>query len=78
MVSRFTALRLARVAAGYRLFDVAQHLDISEQAVGRMERRDLSVSDEQLDRFARLYEVPKEFLLGQGSLKVNGTPPKRR
>lgn len=78
MVSRFSALRLARLAAGYRLFDVARHFGITEQAVGRMERHDLTVSDQQLARFAGLYEVPVAVLLGQQALTVIGAPPKRR
>ena len=38
MVSRFTALKLARVAKGLRLLDVANRLKLTEHAVGRMKR----------------------------------------
>lgn len=78
MISRFTALRLARLGAGYRLLDVAQHFALTEQAIGRMERLDLAVSDQQLGRSAALYNVPVAVLLGQQALTVIGAPPKRR
>ena len=78
MGSRHTALKLARGAKGLRLLDVANRLKLTEHAVGRIERLDLAVSDEQLEQFAELYEVPIEFLQGRGFQKVNGAPPRMR
>ena len=75
-MTRATSLRVARVAAGFRLLDASQYAGLREAQLSRVERGEALITRRRLDRLAKLYDVDLEVLLGREPLVVRGRPPR--
>ncbi len=73
--ARVTLLRIARVASGLRLDDVARLAGIPATNLSRIECAQQAATRSQVDALARVYGLPPAVLTGHEPMLVSGLPP---